>query len=47
MLWNETNAMELQQAVPTEPVTYEDAARKKSTSARRKHILDRHPVVLG
>ena len=36
----------LQQAVVTEPVTYEDVVQKKSTSARRKHILDGHPVVL-
>jgi transposase-like protein len=37
----------LQQAVVTEPVTYEDVVRKKPTSARRKSILDGHPVVLG
>ncbi len=37
----------LQQAVVTEPVTYEDVVRKKPTPARRKHILDGHPVVLG
>ena len=32
----------LQQAVVTEPVTYEDVVRKKPTSARRKSILDGH-----
>jgi len=37
----------LQQAVVTEPVTYEDVVRKKPTPARRKHILDGHPVVVG
>ena len=37
----------LQQAVVTEPVTYEDVVQKKSTPAKRKHILDGHPVVLG
>ena len=37
----------LQQAVSTEPVTYEDVVQKRSTPARRKHILDGHPVVLG
>ena len=37
----------LQQAVVTEPVTYEDVVRKKPTSARRQSILDGHPVVLG
>jgi len=36
----------LQQAVVTEPVTYEDVVRKKPTSAKPKHILDGHPVVL-
>ncbi len=36
----------LQQAVITEPVTYADVVRKKPTPARRKHILDGHPVVL-
>ena len=37
----------LQQAVVSEPVTYEDVVQKKSTSAKPKHILDGHPVVLG
>jgi len=37
----------LQQAVLTEPVTYEDVVQKKSTPAKRKHILDGHPVVLS
>ncbi len=37
----------LQQAVVTEPVTYEDVVLKNPTSARRKHILYGHPVVLG
>ena len=36
----------LQQAVITQPVTYEDVVRKRPTSARRKFILDEHPVVL-
>jgi transposase-like protein len=35
----------LQQAVITEPVTYDDVVRKKPTPPRRRHILDGHPVV--
>ena len=37
----------LQQAVITEPVTYDDVVRKKPTPARLKNILDGHPVVLS
>ena len=37
----------LQQAVITDPVTYDDVVRKKSTPARRKNILDGRPVVLS
>ena len=35
----------LQQAVVTEPVTYEDVVRKKPKPVRRKNILDAHPVI--
>ncbi|MDQ2733704.1 MAG: IS1595 family transposase [Pseudomonadota bacterium] len=35
----------LQQAVVTEPVTYEDVVRKGPTPMRRKNILDAHPVI--
>jgi transposase-like protein len=37
----------LQQAVITEPVTYDDVVRNKPTPARRKNILDGHPVDLS
>jgi transposase-like protein len=37
----------LQQAVITEPVTYDDVVRKRPTPARRRNILDGHPVVMG
>jgi transposase-like protein len=37
----------LQQAVITEPVTYDDVVRNKPTPARRKNILDGHPVVIS
>jgi transposase-like protein len=37
----------LQQAVITEPVTYDDVVRKRPTPARRRNILDGHPVVMA